>query len=49
MPCQVPVGDDKNWLKKKLGEVRALERITQHPNIVQYHHVWYSHSLQLIN
>eukprot|EP00658_Telonema_sp_P-2_P024026 TRINITY_DN19639_c0_g2_i5.p1 TRINITY_DN19639_c0_g2~~TRINITY_DN19639_c0_g2_i5.p1 ORF type:complete len:332 (-),score=73.32 TRINITY_DN19639_c0_g2_i5:157-1152(-) len=37
---KVPVGDDRGWLKQKLGEVRALERITQHPNIIQYHHAW---------
>eukprot|EP00929_Paragymnodinium_shiwhaense_P007847 TRINITY_DN111760_c0_g1_i1.p1 TRINITY_DN111760_c0_g1~~TRINITY_DN111760_c0_g1_i1.p1 ORF type:complete len:512 (-),score=57.49 TRINITY_DN111760_c0_g1_i1:17-1552(-) len=36
---KIPVGDDKNWLKKTLREVRTLERL-QHPNIVPYKHAW---------
>jgi len=37
---KVPVGDNEPWLSKVLQEVKALERLKKHPNIVNYQHSW---------
>eukprot|EP01125_Pyxidicula_operculata_P018875 TRINITY_DN676_c0_g3_i1.p1 TRINITY_DN676_c0_g3~~TRINITY_DN676_c0_g3_i1.p1 ORF type:complete len:692 (+),score=136.75 TRINITY_DN676_c0_g3_i1:23-2098(+) len=37
---KVPVGDSFEWLNIVLTEVKALEQIKQHPNIVNYKHSW---------
>lgn len=37
---KVPVGDDAAYLRKVLSEVKILERVCHHPNVVQYHHSW---------
>jgi serine/threonine protein kinase len=34
------VGDSYDWLKIGLREVKALEALRQHPNIVNYKHSW---------
>ena len=36
---RVPVGDDREWLKKVLTEVQLLQWL-RHKHLVQYHHVW---------
>lgn len=36
---RVPVGDDHEWLKKVLVEVKLLQSL-QHENLVRYQHVW---------
>ncbi|CAD7924382.1 unnamed protein product [Amoebophrya sp. A120] len=36
---KVAVGDDRQWLRKIIREVKAFERLN-HPNIVQYKHSW---------
>ncbi|KAF4672512.1 hypothetical protein FOL47_000427 [Perkinsus chesapeaki] len=37
---KVPVGDNRIWLRKVVREVKTLERIAAHPNIVSYKHSW---------
>ncbi|EER13363.1 serine/threonine protein kinase, putative [Perkinsus marinus ATCC 50983] len=37
---KVPVGDNRIWLRKMVREVKTLERIAAHPNIVSYKHSW---------
>lgn len=37
---KVPVGDNKQWLLKVLREVKTLETLNKHPNIVNYQHSW---------
>ncbi|PRP72782.1 hypothetical protein PROFUN_07682 [Planoprotostelium fungivorum] len=37
---KVPVGDNIPWLHKVIAEVKALETIQKHPNIVNYQHSW---------
>eukprot|EP01127_Copromyxa_protea_P019891 TRINITY_DN6546_c0_g1_i1.p1 TRINITY_DN6546_c0_g1~~TRINITY_DN6546_c0_g1_i1.p1 ORF type:complete len:580 (-),score=94.69 TRINITY_DN6546_c0_g1_i1:111-1850(-) len=37
---KVPVGDNYDWLKIGLREVKALEALRQHPNIIDYKHSW---------
>ena len=36
---RVPVGDDREWLKRVLAEVQLLQWL-KHKHLVQYHHVW---------
>lgn len=35
----MPVGDDREWLKRVLEEVQVLQWL-KHKHLVQYHHVW---------
>ena len=35
----MPVGDDREWLKRVLEEVQLLQWL-KHKHLVQYHHVW---------
>jgi hypothetical protein len=37
---KVPVGDSREWLRGMMREVKALERLATHPNIVSYKHSW---------
>ena len=37
---KVPVGDSREWLRGIMKEVKALERLASHPNIVAYKHSW---------
>lgn len=37
---KVPIGDNYDWLKITLREVKTLEALRQHPNIVNYKHSW---------
>jgi protein-serine/threonine kinase len=37
---KVPVGDSREWLRNMMREVKALERLASHPNIVSYKHSW---------
>ncbi|KNH01744.1 protein kinase [Perkinsela sp. CCAP 1560/4] len=37
---KIPVGDDTKYLSKVLKEVRILEDMTKHPNVVEYNHSW---------
>lgn len=37
---KVPVGDNHDWLKIVLREVKALEALRNHPNIIGYKHSW---------
>lgn len=37
---KVPVGDSREWLRGMMREVKALERLASHPNIVSYKHSW---------
>ena len=37
---KVPVGDSREWLRGMMKEVKALERLASHPNIVCYKHSW---------
>lgn len=37
---KVPVGDNQPWLTKVLTEVKALEYLKNHPNIINYSHSW---------
>ncbi len=37
---KVPVGDNREWLRKMMKEVKALELLGSHPNIVSYKHSW---------
>lgn len=37
---KVPVGDSRQWLRGMMREVKALERLAAHPNIVSYKHSW---------
>ncbi|KAJ1971831.1 putative serine/threonine-protein kinase iks1, partial [Dimargaris xerosporica] len=36
---KVPIGDNKQWLKRMLREVKLLETL-HHPNIIDYKHSW---------
>ena len=36
---RVPVGDNREWLKRVLEEVQLLQWL-KHKHLVQYHHVW---------
>mmetsp|Transcript_54026 Transcript_54026/g.128705 ORF Transcript_54026/g.128705 Transcript_54026/m.128705 type:complete len:753 (-) Transcript_54026:81-2339(-) len=36
---KVPVGDNKQWLRDMIKEVKTFERL-HHPNIVEYKHSW---------
>lgn len=37
---KVPVGNNKPWLMRVLREVKALETLNKHPNIINYQHSW---------
>jgi serine/threonine protein kinase len=37
---KVPVGEDEAWLQRVLKEVKALETLCKHPNIINYKHAW---------
>ncbi|RNF24898.1 putative serine/threonine protein kinase, putative,protein kinase [Trypanosoma conorhini] len=37
---KIPVGDNVEYLQKVLREVRILEEVKQHPNVVEYNHSW---------
>jgi hypothetical protein len=37
---KVPVGEDEQWLQRVLKEVKALEALCKHPNIINYKHAW---------
>ena len=37
---KIPVGDDTTYLTKVLREVRILENMKKHPNVVEYNHSW---------
>jgi protein-serine/threonine kinase len=37
---KIPVGDSRQWLRGMMREVKALERLATHPNIVSYKHSW---------
>lgn len=37
---KVPVGNDAAYLRSVLTEVKLLEQVSHHPNVVQYHHSW---------
>jgi serine/threonine protein kinase len=37
---KVPVGEDEEWLQRVLKEVKALETLCKHPNIINYKHAW---------
>jgi len=37
---KVPVGHNREWFRKIVREVKALERLATHPNIVSYRHSW---------
>jgi Protein kinase domain len=37
---KISVGDNREWFRKIIREVKALERLTNHPNIVSYKHSW---------
>eukprot|EP01012_Entosiphon_sulcatum_P031258 TRINITY_DN3916_c0_g1_i1.p1 TRINITY_DN3916_c0_g1~~TRINITY_DN3916_c0_g1_i1.p1 ORF type:complete len:369 (+),score=38.47 TRINITY_DN3916_c0_g1_i1:618-1724(+) len=37
---KIPIGSDRQWLLKVMSEVKSLERLHRHPNIVEYHHSW---------
>jgi len=37
---KIPVGDSREWLRGIMREVKALERLASHPNIVSYKHSW---------
>ena len=37
---KIPVGDSRQWLRGMMKEVKALERLAAHPNIVAYKHSW---------
>lgn len=37
---KIPVGTDASLLRKVLVEVKMLERVSRHPNVIQYHHAW---------
>lgn len=37
---KVPVGDNQDWLFRVLTEVKALETLKKHPNIINYQHSW---------
>eukprot|EP01117_Protostelium_nocturnum_P014426 TRINITY_DN5486_c0_g1_i1.p1 TRINITY_DN5486_c0_g1~~TRINITY_DN5486_c0_g1_i1.p1 ORF type:complete len:673 (+),score=174.37 TRINITY_DN5486_c0_g1_i1:137-2155(+) len=37
---KVPVGDNRPWLNRVITEVKALESLQKHPNIVNYQHSW---------
>ncbi|KAI9030404.1 kinase-like domain-containing protein [Hyaloraphidium curvatum] len=39
---KIPVGESHTWLVRMLKEVRLLERL-QHPNVVDFKHVWLEH------
>ena len=37
---KIPVGDKAGYLQKVLREVRILEEVRRHPNVVEYKHSW---------
>lgn len=37
---KIPVGDDISYLQNVLKEVRILEEVKRHPNVVEYNHSW---------
>lgn len=37
---KIPVGDNIEYLQKVLREVRILEEVKRHPNVVEYNHSW---------
>ncbi|EKF31130.1 protein kinase, putative [Trypanosoma cruzi marinkellei] len=37
---KIPVGDNAEYLQKVLREVRILEEVKRHPNVVEYNHSW---------
>lgn len=37
---KVPVGDNRPWLLRVIREVKALEVLQKHPNIINYQHSW---------
>ncbi len=37
---KLPIANDPNLLKQALGEVKLLEELRRHPNVVEYNHAW---------
>lgn len=37
---KIPVGDDILYLQNVLKEVRILEEVKRHPNVIEYNHSW---------
>lgn len=37
---KIPVGDDIAYLQNVLREVRILEEVKRHPNVIEYNHSW---------
>ncbi|ORC89667.1 protein kinase [Trypanosoma theileri] len=37
---KIPVGDNTEYLQNVLREVRILEEVKRHPNVVEYNHSW---------
>lgn len=37
---KIPVGNDARYLRKVLNEVRILEQLRRHPNVIEYNHSW---------
>jgi serine/threonine protein kinase len=37
---KIPIGNNLEYFVKVLREVRLLERVKKHPNVVEYHHSW---------
>lgn len=37
---KIPIGDDPAYFCKVLREVRVMEEIKRHPNVLEYHHSW---------
>ena len=37
---KIPVGQSRDWFRTVVREVKALERLATHPNIVAYKHSW---------
>lgn len=37
---KIPVGDNVEYLQKVLHEVRILEEVKRHPNVIEYNHSW---------
>jgi serine/threonine protein kinase len=37
---KIPIGDDPEYFCSVLREVRVMEEIKRHPNVLEYHHSW---------
>ncbi|CUE68709.1 protein kinase, putative [Bodo saltans] len=37
---KIPIGDDPDYFCQVLREVRVMEEIKRHPNVLEYHHSW---------